>query len=43
MFQKSPEGRVNVPPIDGKTRALKVQIKDLTGAVLYEKLLSPRS
>ena len=50
MFQKSPEGRINVPPteggqyyglakIDGKTRALKVQIKDLNGTQLYEKVL----
>jgi alkaline phosphatase D len=52
VYQKSPEGRVNVPPteggqfyglvtIDGKTRALKVQLKDLDGAVLYEKALAP--
>src|SRR5262245_8756767 len=51
MYQKAPEGRVNVPPteggqfyglagIDAKTRALKVQIKDLAGAVLYEKTLA---
>jgi alkaline phosphatase D len=51
MFERSPGGRVNVPPteggqyyglakIDGKTGALKVQIKDLDGATLYEKTLT---
>lgn len=51
VFEKSPGGRVNVPPteggqyyglakIDGKTGALKVQIKDLNGANLYEKTLT---
>jgi hypothetical protein len=29
--------------IDGKTRELKVQIKDLTGATLYEKALAPKA
>jgi len=44
---------VNVPPseggqfyglakIDGKTGALKVQLKDLDGAVVYEKALAAR-
>lgn len=52
VFQKSPEGRVNVPPveggqyyglmhIDGKTRALTVRLKDLNGATLFEKRLAP--
>src|SRR5262245_60478789 len=51
VFEKSPGGRVNVPPseggqyyglakIDGRTGALRVQIKDLDGALLYEKTLS---
>src|SRR5262245_9910285 len=50
MFEASPRGRANVPPteggqyyglvrIDGKTGALRVQIKNLDGAVLYEKSL----
>jgi alkaline phosphatase D len=50
VFEKSPGGRVNVPPteggqyyglarIDGRTGALKVQLKDLAGAVLFEKTL----
>jgi len=52
MFQKAPDGRINVSPteggqfyglakIDAKTGAFKAQIKDLNGAVLYEKLLPP--
>jgi alkaline phosphatase D len=52
-FMKAPDGRVNVPPteggqfyglakIDGKSGALKVQIKDLNGATLYEKSVAPR-
>jgi alkaline phosphatase D len=52
VFEKSPGGRVNVPPteggqyyglarIDGKTGALKVQLKDLTGVVLFERTLAP--
>lgn len=51
VFEKSPGGRVNVPPteggqyyglakIDGKSGALKVQLKDLNGAVLFEKTLA---
>lgn len=54
VFQKAPNGRVNVPPseggqfyglakIDGKTGALKVQLKDLDGAVVYEKTLAARA
>jgi alkaline phosphatase D len=53
VYQKAPDGRVNVPPteqgqfyglvaIDGKSRAMKVQLKDLNSAVLYEKTLSPQ-
>jgi alkaline phosphatase D len=53
VFQKAPEGRSNVPPteegqfyglakIDGKTGALKIQLKDLNGAALYEKVLNPQ-
>jgi alkaline phosphatase D len=53
VFQKAPNGRVNVPPseggqfyglvkIDGKTGALKVALKDLTGATLFEKTLPPK-
>lgn len=52
VFQKAPEGRANVPPaeggqfyglvrIDAKTGALKVALKDLSGATLYEKALPP--
>jgi alkaline phosphatase D len=51
VFQKAPDGRINVPPteggqfyglvsIDGKTGAMKVRLKDLNGATLYEKLLA---
>ena len=51
VFQKAPDGRVNVPPseggqfyglakIDGKTGALKVQLKDLGGAVVFERTLN---
>jgi alkaline phosphatase D len=51
VFQKAPDGRINVPPteggqfyglvnIDGKTGAMKVHLKDLNGATLYEKLLT---
>jgi len=51
VFQKAPGGRNNVPPteagqfyglarIDGKTGVLNVWIKDLNGAVLFEKNLS---
>src|SRR5262245_39858339 len=51
VFQKAPDGRVNVPPteggqfyglarIDGKTGALKVQLKDLGGAVVFERTLA---
>jgi alkaline phosphatase D len=51
VFQKAPGGRNNVPPteggqfyglarVDGKTGTLKVQIKDLNGAVLFERSLS---
>ena len=51
MFEASPRGRSNVPPteggqyyglvkIDGKSGALRIQIKNLDGAVLYEKALS---
>jgi alkaline phosphatase D len=53
VYQKAPDGRVNVPPteqgqfyglvvIDGKSGAMKVQLKDLNGAVLYEKALAPQ-
>jgi len=52
VYQKAPNGRNNVPPteggqfyglvkIDGKSGALRVQLKDLNGAVLFEKVLSP--
>ena len=52
-FQKSAEGRVNVPPseggqyyglvsIEGKSGALTVTLKDLNGATLFEKELAPR-
>jgi alkaline phosphatase D len=52
VFQKAPNGRNNVPPteggqfygsarIDGKSGALKIALKDLTGATLYEKTLAP--
>ncbi len=51
VFQKAPDGRVNVPPteggqfyglakIDGKTGALKVQLKDLGGSIVFEKTLA---
>ena len=51
VFQKAPDGRVNVAPteggqfyglakIDGKTGALKVQLKDLGGAVVFERTLA---
>lgn len=54
MFQKAPDGRVNVSPteggqyyglmaIDGKTGELKVSLKDLAGATLYEKKLAPKN
>ncbi|MBV8030577.1 MAG: alkaline phosphatase D family protein [Betaproteobacteria bacterium] len=53
VFQKAPGGRANVSPveggqfyglmkIDGKTGALRVQLKDIAGAVLFEKTL-PRA
>jgi alkaline phosphatase D len=53
VYQKAPNGRDNVPPteggqfyglvhIDGKNGALKVQLKDLNGATLFEKTLAPR-
>jgi len=53
VYQKAPSGRDNVPPteggqfyglvhIDGKNGALKVQLKDLNGATLFEKTLAPR-
>jgi phosphodiesterase/alkaline phosphatase D-like protein len=53
VYQKAPDCRVNVPPteqgqfyglvaIDGKSGAMKVQLKDLNSAVLYEKTLSPQ-
>src|SRR5262245_5648718 len=52
MFQKAPDKRVNVSPteggqfyglakIDAKTGAFTAQIKDLNGALLYEKTLAP--
>jgi len=52
VFQKAPGGRVNVSPAEGgqfyglvrieaKTGALKVALKDLNGATLYEKILPP--
>ncbi len=51
VYQKAPDGRVNVSPleggqfyglakIDGKTGGLTVQLKDLNGAVLFEKALT---
>ena len=51
VFVKSPGGRINVSPaeggqyyglakIDGKTGALRVQLKDMAGAVLFEKVLT---
>jgi alkaline phosphatase D len=51
-FQKAPGGRNNVPPteggqfyglvrINGKSGTLKVELKDLGGASLYEKVLNP--
>jgi alkaline phosphatase D len=54
MYQKAPGGRVNVSPteggqfyglakIDAKSGAFTAQIKDLTGALLYEKVLAPKS
>ncbi len=53
MWQKSPVGRANLPPsaglqffgeikIDGKTEAMTVAIKDLTGAAPYTKVLEPQ-
>jgi alkaline phosphatase D len=52
-FVKAPDGRVNVSPteggqfyglakIDGKSGALRVQIKDLNGATLYETSVAPQ-
>jgi len=52
VFQKSPDGRVNVSPleggqyyglmrIDGKTGALTVRLKDLERTTLFEKVLAP--
>jgi alkaline phosphatase D len=52
VFVKAP-GKDNAPPTDGgqyfgladieaKTGALKVQLKDLTGATLFEKVLAPK-
>lgn len=52
VFQKSPEGRANVPPteggqyyglvhIDARTRALTVRLNDLSGATLFSKTLAP--
>jgi alkaline phosphatase D len=53
VYQKAPGGRVNVSPteggqfygvakIDAKSGAFTAQIKDLTGATLYEKVLAPK-
>ena len=53
MFVRSPGGRVNVPPteggqyygvakIDGKSGMLRVQLKDLNGATLYERSVAPQ-
>ena len=53
VFQKAPGGRINVSPtengqfyglarIEAKSGGLTVQIKDLTGAVLFEKKLEPK-
>jgi alkaline phosphatase D len=52
-YQKSPEGKVNLPPtaglqfygeakIDGRTEAMIVALKDLTGATLWQTTLAPQ-
>ncbi len=53
MWQKSPEGRPNLPPseglqffgeiaIDGRSEAMTVAIKDLAGVTLYTNVLEPQ-
>jgi alkaline phosphatase D len=53
MYQKAPGGRINVSPteggqfyglakIDAKSGAFTAQIKDLNGALLFEKVLAPK-
>ena len=52
IWQKAPDGRVNVPPsegmqffgeaaIDGRTGALTVTLKDMSGAALWQTILDP--